>query len=90
MWPQEHVLGLARHAPSLPLNPRELCVTVGTHLDSTRETGDTSPGFPAPVSVGCARERLVALPTVQATAGVAAVWLCPSALPQASRLARPL
>lgn len=52
MQPQEHALGLAGHVPSLPLIPRpldqsKLSVAVDTHLDSMRETGDTSTGFPA-------------------------------------------
>lgn len=51
MQPQEHVLGLAGHIPSLPLILRELnwsklCVTVDTHLFPMRETEDPLSGFP--------------------------------------------
>lgn len=46
MQPQEHVLGLAGHVPSLPLIPRELCMTLDTHVFSMRETGDPRSGFP--------------------------------------------
>lgn len=55
MQPQEHVLGLAGHAPSLPLIPRELdgsklCMTADTHLFSMRNRNMVR--VPCPVSTG--------------------------------------